>query len=89
MSQEIYLHHPTFGLLFRVCQLSQGKELFTTIYNQRFFFLVTARSEGIGIELINRISANSLMEKHLRQLRRTGLIQEYNQLMVIYRQIFD
>ena len=41
MSTETYLNHPNFGLLFRVCMVEEGKELFATLYAQRLFFLVS------------------------------------------------
>ncbi|HAA33067.1 MAG TPA: DUF3539 domain-containing protein, partial [Cyanobacteria bacterium UBA8553] len=41
MDSETYLNHPTFGLLFRVCMVEEGQELFTTLYAQRLFFVVS------------------------------------------------
>ncbi len=38
MSNENYLNHPNFGLLFRVCLIDVNRELFTTLYAQRLFF---------------------------------------------------
>ncbi|MBC7823256.1 MAG: DUF3539 family protein, partial [Candidatus Parcubacteria bacterium] len=41
MSTETYLNHPTFGLLFRVCSVEDKRELFSTLYAQRLFFIVS------------------------------------------------
>ena len=51
MNTENYLTHPTFGLLSRVCVLEQNQELFTTLYAQRLFFLVTQESPAGGHEI--------------------------------------
>lgn len=61
-----YLTHPTLGLLYSVCQISDHIEIFTTIYAQRFFFLVTSNGTGIKWEAISRQEARLLVEKHLK-----------------------
>ncbi|MFZ9462990.1 MAG: PII-interacting protein PipX family protein, partial [Vulcanococcus sp.] len=38
MSTERYLNHPTFGLLYRVAEASEGRDLYATLYAQRMFF---------------------------------------------------
>jgi PII interaction protein X len=38
---EKYLNHPTFGLLTRICTVDDQRGLFTTLYAQRLFFLIT------------------------------------------------
>ncbi len=85
---ETYLNHPTFGLLFRVCVVDENKELFTTLYAQRLFFLVTSRGNGITCEPIGRADARFLVENRLRVLRRMGQSQEYDQLLVIHQRTF-
>lgn len=85
---ETYLNHPTFGLLFRLCLVEENKELFTTLYAQRLFFLVTSRSNGINCEPISRADARFLVENRLRSLRRMGQSQEYDQLMEIQKRTF-
>lgn len=35
---ENYINHPTWGLLYSVCQLEDNVELFTSIYTKRLFF---------------------------------------------------
>lgn len=88
MSTETYLNHPTFGLLFRVCLLEEGKELFTTLYAQRLFFLVTTAPKGTTCDPISRADARLMVENRLRLLRRTGQTEEYDQLMVIHQRTF-
>lgn len=34
---ERYLNHPTFGMLYRVAAVSEGRDLFATLYAQRIF----------------------------------------------------
>lgn len=89
MNTENYLNHPTFGLLFRVCLLEEHQELFTTLYAQRLFFLVTTGSVGIKFDPISRSEARLLLENRLRLLRRTGQQQEYNQLQEILQSTFQ
>ncbi len=43
MTAESYLNHPTFGLLYRICELEDSRELFTTLYAQRMFFLIEGK----------------------------------------------
>ena len=38
MSVERYLNHPTFGMLYRVCPVAAGEEIYATLYAQRMFF---------------------------------------------------
>ncbi len=89
MDSETYLNHPTFGLLFRVCMVEEGQELFTTLYAQRLFFLVTTSSNGIAFEPISRSDARLLVESRLRLLRRTGPSQDFEQLQLIHQQTFQ
>lgn len=82
---ESYLKHPTFGLLTRVCQLEENLELFTTLYAQRFFFLVSGYTSNIKFEPIGRTDACFRVENRLKQLRRTGQSQEYDKLFAMYK----
>lgn len=86
---ETYLNHPTFGLLYRVCVLEEHKELFTTLYAQRLFFLVITTPAGITCEPITRSDSRLLVENRLRSLRRSGQSQEYDKLMVIHHRTFQ
>ncbi len=90
MNTENYLNHPTFGLLSRVCVLEQHQELFTTLYAQRLFFVVTHESPGgMKFESVSRSQARLLLETRLRLLRRSGHIQEYQQLQKILQSTFQ
>lgn len=88
MSNEVYLDHPTFGLLFRICLADDSQELFTTLYAQRLFFLVKASDEDIRFEPVSRADARMLLESRIRILKRLGQEQEYSQLQLIHRQTF-
>ncbi|MEL7520201.1 MAG: PII-interacting protein PipX family protein, partial [Cyanobacteria bacterium J06553_1] len=48
MSTETYLNHPNFGLLFRICLVGEGQELFATLYAHRLFFLVKNDINGLS-----------------------------------------
>lgn len=89
MSNENYLNHPNFGLLFRVCLIDTARELFTTLYAQRLFFLVANGDEGLEFESITRTDARILVENRMRMMRRQGQQQDYNQLQVVYKQTFQ
>lgn len=88
MTSEIYLNHPTFGLLYRVCLLESNQELFTTLYAQRLFFLVTVNAEKVLFEPISRSDSRMLVENRLRQLRRLNESENYNKLNEIYKRTF-
>ena len=88
MNPETYLDHPTWGLLFRVCILEENQELYTTLYAQRLFFLVTTRTSGLKFEPISRSEARLMLETRLRLLRRTGQLPEYDQLQTILQRTF-
>ena len=89
MTSETYLNHPTFGLLFSLCLMEQGRTLFTTLYAQRLFFIVSMTREGLEFESINRNEAKMIVENRLRLLRRSGTPNEYDQLKVIHQQTFQ
>jgi len=89
MSSETYLNHPTFGLLYRVCLLDDSQELFTTLYAQRIFFLVTVGNSGITFEPISRNDSRLMLENRLRLLRRAGKYPEYEQLQAVHHKTFQ
>lgn len=89
MNAETYLNHPTFGLLFRVCTVEENQELFTTLYAQRLFFLVTTTPDGVAFDPISRSDARLLVENRLRQLRRVGSSPDLEQLQRIHQQTFQ
>jgi PII interaction protein X len=87
-SNESYLNHPTFGLLYRVCSIEAHQELFTTLYAQRLFFVVTSDRNGLAFTPIGRSDARLLVENRMRQLRRIGASQEYEELHTIHQRTF-
>lgn len=89
MNTENYLNHPTFGLLYRVCLLEDQQELFTTLYAQRLFFVVTTGSNGLAFEPITRSDARLLVENRLRLLRRTGPLEDFEALKLLHHQTFQ
>lgn len=88
-TNETYLNHPTFGLLYRVCIVEPNREIFTTLYAQRLFFLVKVNEEGLTFEPKSRSEARLLIENRLRKLRRIGAKEEYSALSETYKQIFQ
>ncbi|MGC1307415.1 MAG: PipX family protein [Phormidesmis sp.] len=88
MSTETYLNHPNFGLLFRICLVGEGQELFATLYAHRLFFLVTSGTGGLSFEPTGRVEAKQLIEQRLRVIRRTGQQAEYDLLQKTYKQAF-
>lgn len=88
MDSENYLNHPTFGLLFKVCLVEERRELFSTLYAQRLFFVVNSSPDGMEFEPIGRTDAKVLVENRLRMLRRTGMYKEYDQLQEIHKRTF-
>ncbi|MBF2098632.1 MAG: PipX family protein [Gloeomargaritaceae cyanobacterium C42_A2020_066] len=89
MSAEAYLNHPTFGLLYRVCALGEGQELFMTLYAHRLFFRVLIHPEGMEFEPMSRAQARMLVDMQLRTLRRTGKLGEYEHLQLFDKQMFS
>jgi PII interaction protein X len=87
MSGESYLNHPNFGLLYRICRLGDGSELYMTLYAHRLFFQVRYLAESLEIEPISRNQARTLVEMQLRELRRLGKREEYQKLQELERQI--
>jgi PII interaction protein X len=89
MSNEIYLNHPTFGLLYRLSMLDDKQELFTTLYAQRLFFVIKNTPNGVIFEPITRLNARLLVENRLRQLKRGSASSEYQQLEAIHKRTFQ
>ncbi|XHU95927.1 MAG: PipX family protein [cyanobacterium endosymbiont of Rhopalodia gibba] len=88
MSNETYLNHPTFGLLYRVCLLDNNQELFTTLYAQRLFFLLKILPSDMVFEPVSRSGARLLVETRVRDLQRLGAFQDYQELQIIYQRTF-
>jgi PII interaction protein X len=89
MNQEIYLNHPTFGLLYRLCVIENDQELFTTLYAQRLFFKVTMSKQKTIFEPLTRSEARLLVENRLRQMRILGDWNAYQPLNDIYKRTFQ
>ena len=88
MTSENYLNHPTFGLLYRICVVEENQELFTTLYAQRVFFLVTNTTTGISFQPVTRSDARLTIDTRIRVLRRNGQIQESQQLQKMTQENF-
>ena len=88
MSTETYLNHPNFGLLFRICVVGEGQELFATLYAHRLFFLVTNDANGLAFEPTGRVEAKQMIDQRMRAIRRMGERSEYEQLQKAYKQAF-
>ncbi|NJM70362.1 MAG: DUF3539 family protein [Scytonema sp. RU_4_4] len=89
-NSETYINHPTWGLLYRICMVDENQELFTTLYAQRLFFLVTTTNvKNVKFQPIGRTEARMMIENRLRSLRRTGQSQEYDQLQSVFQRTFQ
>jgi PII interaction protein X len=86
---ENYLNHPTFGLLSRVCAVDEYRSLFTTLYAQRLFFLITNSPSGVQFEPVSRADAKLQVENRLRSLRRIGPVSEQEVLQNVYKRTFS
>ncbi len=88
MSAETYLNHPTFGLLHRLCQLDPKRELFTTLYAQRLFFLVEHQPDGLKIESLGRNESRIMVEQQMRTHRSQGDQTAYATLHKVHQKVF-
>ena len=88
MTSENYLNHPTFGLLYRICVVEENQELFTTLYAQRIFFLVTSNASGLSFQPVTRADARLTIDTRILVLRRNGQVSEYQQLQSMMQQNF-
>ena len=84
VSDERYLNHPTFGMLYRVAPAGEGRDVYATLYAQRIFFLVTLQQRGASFEVIPLMDARHLAEQNLSRARR-----EDAALHARWRQLFD
>lgn len=87
-SDEHYLNHPTFGLLYRICVVEENQELFTTLYAQRMFFLVTNTASGLSFQPLTRADARLTIDLRIRTLRRNGQILESQDLQTTTQKNF-
>ncbi len=88
MTSENYLNHPTFGLLYRICVVEENQELFTTLYAQRIFFIVTNNSSGLSFQPVTRAEARLTIDTRIRLLRRNGQLQECQELQAMMQKNF-
>ena len=88
MSTEVYINHPNFGLLYRLCAIGKDEELFTTLYAQRLFFKVTIQHQGTNFESLSRTEARMLMDNKLRTLRSEGKWEDYQDVNKVYQSTF-
>jgi PII interaction protein X len=86
---ETYLNHPTFGLLYRICLIQDDQELFTTLYAQRLFFMVTIKADRLTFEIISRSDARLLVESLLRRFLMNRDTEKHRQLQGIYQRTFQ
>ena len=84
MNGERYLNHPTFGMLYRVAPVADGRDLYATLYAQRIFFLVTLQTRGASFEVIPQLDARHHAEQNLARSRRQSP-QDHGH----WRQLFD
>ena len=84
VSTERYLNHPTFGMLYRVAQVAEDRDLFATLYAQRIFFVVTLQAKGASFEVVPLMDARHFAEQNLARARREGA-----QVHRYWRQLFD
>ena len=84
VSPERYLNHPTFGMLYRVAAVSEGRDLFATLYAQRIFFVVTLPPRGATCEGVPLMAARHVAAQKLARSRRDG-----PEAHAHWRQLFD
>jgi len=89
MITERYLNHPTFGLLSSLCLIDAEQALFTTLYAQRLFFVVSSSDQSLEFFTISRHEARVMVESRLRMLKRSGTRQDYHQLQLVHQQTFQ
>jgi PII interaction protein X len=86
---EHYLNHPTFGLLSRLCKVDEFRSLFTTLYAQRLFFLITTSPDGVQFDPVSRGDAKLMLENQMRSMRRIGSDSDQKDLQHIYKRTFS
>lgn len=84
VTSERYLNHPTFGMLYRVAPVADGRDLYATLYAQRIFFVVTLQPRGASFEVVPLMDARHFAEQNLARARRDGSAAHS-----YWRQLFD
>jgi PII interaction protein X len=84
VTKERYLNHPTFGMLYRVALVAEGRDLYATLYAQRIFFVVTLQPRGASFEVVPLMDARHYAEQNVARARREG-----PDVHAYWRQLFD
>ena len=84
MSVERNLNHPTFGMLYRVCPVPSGEEIYATLYAQRMFFRVTSQPQGTSFEAMPFSDARHHAEQNLLRMRRNQSPE-----LPLWKKLFD
>jgi PII interaction protein X len=69
--------------------VDENHDLFTTLYAQRLFFLVTTELKVLKFQSIGRTEARMVLENRLRTLRRSGNSHEYELLQNVFQCTFQ
>jgi PII interaction protein X len=69
--------------------VDENQDLFTTLYAQRLFFLVTTELKVLKFQSIGRTEARMVLENRLRTLRRSGNSHEYELLQNVFQCTFQ
>ena len=89
MNTEQYLTHPMFGLLFLICPVDEGTGLYSTLYTQQLFFLVSGEVGGpLIFDPVGREQVRRLVEARMRVARSQGNSDELNRLLQFQRRYF-
>lgn len=86
---EAYVAHPVFGILSKLCLVDNQTALYTSLYANRLFFLVTVSAKGLMMETISRDEARITLEQRLVVLRKSNFHQDYEQLRGVYKSTFN
>ncbi|UFP95411.1 PipX family protein [Gloeobacter morelensis] len=87
MNSEQYLTHPTFGLLFLICPAGEESALYSTLYTQQLFFVVTP-VPVLSFEPIGREKARRIVESRIKVLRVQGENAELDRMQQFQQRHF-
>ena len=59
-------------MLYQVSLGNEGKDIYTTLYAQKMFFLVEIKQREVSFEVIPYLAARHQSELNLQRARRTG-----------------
>ena len=86
---ETYLNHPSFGMLYRICAVKENQDIFTTLYAQRLFFVVTTNKNNFTFEPVSRAEARTMVETWMRTLRNQGDYSQAQEIQSIHKRTFQ